>query len=268
LKDWLPKVINAVQPWLSSADIEKGARWSTDVASKLETARVGIICLTSGNVHSDWILFEAGALSKTLQNTFVCPLLVDLAPADIRGPLAQFQATGTKKPDVKRLIITINSALGEKALADAHLDDAFEVWWPRLEGKILALPAEDESPKPQRSEREILEEILALVRSEAREPRSLKTQAFSSVNKSRSSQRIFDLVRSACSQSGLSLLSASTAFLPNGSLRVTVNTNEGGKDPDFDIVVDPSWSTAQIANTLLNELSVSRTSKLEAPNEE
>jgi hypothetical protein len=64
LRSWLPKIINAIKPWLSSEDIDKGSRWGTDVASRLETAKAGIICLTPGNLHSDWILFEAGATIK------------------------------------------------------------------------------------------------------------------------------------------------------------------------------------------------------------
>ena len=92
-RNWLPKIINAVRPWLSSADIEMGARWSIDVAAKLEASKFGIICLTPNNMHSDWILFEAGALSKTIVNTHVSPVLIGLEPSDIHGPLAQFQAT-------------------------------------------------------------------------------------------------------------------------------------------------------------------------------
>jgi hypothetical protein len=87
LRAWLPKIINAVKPWLSSADIDKGARWGADVAGRLDSANAGIICLTPGNLHSDWILFEAGALSKTiLQKTLVCTLLIDLEPTDVEGP--------------------------------------------------------------------------------------------------------------------------------------------------------------------------------------
>ncbi len=169
LRGWLPKVINALRPWLSAADVDKGSRWSGAVASRLSDCRFGIICLTPANLHSDWILFEAGALSKTLSNTYVCPLLFDLQPADVKGPLAQFQATRAAKNDIEQLLRTINTALGNgQSLTDAHLSEAFEVWWPKLEEQIRELPSDEEQNSPTRPEREILEEILALVRAQAR----------------------------------------------------------------------------------------------------
>ena len=171
LRNWLPKIINAVKPWLSSADIDKGARWSADVAAKLEASQIGVICLTPSNMHSDWILFEAGALSKTIQNTHVCPRLVArLEPSDVHGPLAQFQATRANRDEIKKLLVTINAALGANALTDAHLDDVFDVWWPKLDEVLKRLPPDEFSAKPHRPERDILEEILALVRSQVREP--------------------------------------------------------------------------------------------------
>lgn len=132
LRAWSPKIINALRPWLSSADIDKGARWSSDIAIRLESAKAGIICLTPANLHADWVLFEAGALSKTIQSTFVCPLLIGLEPSDVKGPLAQFQATRIVKGDVLKLLKTLNSGLGENALTEDHVAEAFEVWWPKL----------------------------------------------------------------------------------------------------------------------------------------
>src|SRR5579864_2265527 len=120
LRDWLPKIINALKPWLSSADIDKGTRWSADVASRLQAAKAGIICLTPSNIHSDWILFEAGALSKTLQNTYVCPFLIELEPSDVKPPLAQFQATRAQKDEILKLLKTPNGALAENALPEGH----------------------------------------------------------------------------------------------------------------------------------------------------
>lgn len=169
LRTWLPKIINAVKPWLSSADIDKGARWSADVAGRLESAKAGIICLTPANMHADWILFEAGALSKTIvQKTLVCPLLIDLEPTDVEGPLAQFQATRVVKGDVLKLLKTLNTGLGENSLTDGHIDEAFEVWWPRLESQLKSLPAENSEIRPPRTDRDVLEEILGFVRSQNR----------------------------------------------------------------------------------------------------
>jgi len=111
LHRYLPKMINAVEPWLSSADIEAGARWGSDIASKLGKSRVGIICLTPNNLGAVWIHFEARALAKALRNTFVCPYLLGIEPSDVKGPLSQFQAIQADQPGTRRLLETLNSAL-------------------------------------------------------------------------------------------------------------------------------------------------------------
>ncbi|SRR6266446_587386 len=94
---WLPKVIQAIEPWMSSDDIEKGTRWRSGLASELEQSRIGIICLTQENLESTWLHFEAGALSRQQQSTYVCAFLLGLEPTDVREPLAQFQATKLRK---------------------------------------------------------------------------------------------------------------------------------------------------------------------------
>lgn len=166
LRNWLPTVTNAVEPWLSSTDIDKGARWGTDVAKRLQTSSVGIFCLTPGNLSAPWILFEAGALSKLVSNTFVCPYLIGVNNADVTGPLSQFQATTANRVDTEALVMTINRAL-EKPLGEDHVRKAFDKWWPDLEAKLSSLP--DEAPaEPTRTDREVLEDILAFVREQAR----------------------------------------------------------------------------------------------------
>jgi hypothetical protein len=134
----------------------------------LEVAKAGIICLTPSNLHSDWILFEAGALSKTLKNTFVCPLLIGLEPADVKGPLAQFQATRAVKEEFLQLLKTLNGALGDSALPDSHIDEAFEVWWPKLHEHLSKLPPDGATNVPSRTERDLLDEILQYVRNQSR----------------------------------------------------------------------------------------------------
>jgi hypothetical protein len=90
--EWLPLVLHYVEPWLSEADIDAGERWAQSVATELAASNFGIICVTSENITSPWVLFEAGALTKSLETSRVIPVLLDLEFSDVSGPLAQFQA--------------------------------------------------------------------------------------------------------------------------------------------------------------------------------
>src|SRR5689334_7727654 len=103
LREWLPLVLQGVELWLSRNDLDKGARWSLEIAKELEGTKVGIICLTTENKEKPWILFEAGAISKTMETAFVCPYLLDIQPSDVQPPLGQFQATRAQKEDTRKL---------------------------------------------------------------------------------------------------------------------------------------------------------------------
>src|SRR5260370_20811661 len=166
-------MINAIRPWLSSADIDAGARWGSDVARKLEKSKVGILCLTPSNLESIWIHFEAGAMAKTIESTYVCPYLVGVEPSDLKGPLTQFQAKRSNEEDTKRLLETLNAALAENAIKSDQLAEAFSVWYPKLREKLEAIGKEEPPPK-KRSKRDMIEELLALARSEAQTEKLLR----------------------------------------------------------------------------------------------
>jgi hypothetical protein len=168
LRYWLPKVIQALEPWMSADDIEKGTRWRSGLASELEQSSVGIICLTRENLDSTWIHFEAGALSKQQQNTYVCTLIFDLEPTDVREPLAQFQATRATKDDLRKLIFTINNTLGDSKLPESELGESFEVWWAKLEQRLNRIGEVTSEIVTVRPDRELIEEILGIVRTQNR----------------------------------------------------------------------------------------------------
>lgn len=169
IRDWLPGVLQAVTPYFTPSDIEKGSRWSTDISKELSESQIGILCITQDNIHNDWILFEAGALSKSLEKTHVCPILFGITNTDLTGPLKQFQTTEFDKSDIQKLLGVINKRLEDRKLPQKTLDTVFEKWWPDLEERITKILSEvEERDEPIRSDRELLEEVLQLSRETAR----------------------------------------------------------------------------------------------------
>ena len=166
LRNWLPSALQFVKPYFSPEDIEKGARCSPEISKELEKANIGIICLTHDNMEKPWILFEAGALSKSLETSKVCTLLFGIDPSDVKGPLLSFQSTKFQREDFKRLFGAINAAAGESRLEPPVLDNVFEMWWPKLEEEIAGIlkSSDGETKKARRSDRNILEELLELAR--------------------------------------------------------------------------------------------------------
>ena len=170
-RDWLPSVIQVVVPYVSSEDIDKGARWSTDIAKELEESSFGILCVTSANVDEPWLNFEAGALSKTVDKARVCPFLFEVKRSEIKGPILQFQSSIFSKEDVKKLVLGLNSACETDYLDEVRLNGIFDVWWPKLEEQLESLKPEavaDRGPTPMPREEEgvnaMVEEILDLSR--------------------------------------------------------------------------------------------------------
>jgi len=90
--EWLPQVIQAVEPYLSS-EMDKGAKWQSEISTSLEDSVAGIICLTRENLTAPWIHFELGALQKKFEKPKVCPILFGLTPSEVRDPIAMFQLT-------------------------------------------------------------------------------------------------------------------------------------------------------------------------------
>lgn len=164
LRDWIPNVIQAVNTWTSESDIDKGARWLKEISEKLGKTNFGIICLTPENMSEPWILFEAGALSKSLENSRVCCIL-DFEPTDLKGPLSHFQATRINKEDMLKLFQTINKNLSSGTLLKEKLKSTFELWWPEFERQVKAIPEPATKTQTHRKDRDILEEVLKIVRN-------------------------------------------------------------------------------------------------------
>jgi hypothetical protein len=164
LRDWLPLVIHYVEPWLSETDIAAGERWADAIAKELEASNFGILCVTRENVASPWILFEAGSLAKSLSSSRVIPLLLDLEFSEVSGPLAQFQAKKADEDGLGESIQSINHE-APQPLQDGRTKQLFDALWPEFQKKLAAIPGPKEPTKPMRSQHQVLEELVASVRS-------------------------------------------------------------------------------------------------------
>jgi hypothetical protein len=174
LNDWLPRVIQAVRPFFSP-EIEKGANWSNQIDAALEGTSFGVVCLTQDNLHSQWIHYEAGALSKT-PDALIWTFLLDVEKGDVKPPLGRFQHTAAEEDDVRDLLRTINRRLadgGGTPLRDAVLDETFDDLWPRLEKRLDAarqIAHNDSAPSSTRRDiHEMVEEALELLRQQQRD---------------------------------------------------------------------------------------------------
>ncbi|WP_159021499.1 toll/interleukin-1 receptor domain-containing protein [Formosa sp. L2A11] len=164
LSEWIEQVIQVAEPWIST-DIEKGKRWNAEIAGKLEESKVGIFIMTPSNLSSEWVHFEAGAISKT-QDAYVCTLLYKVHTTDVSSALSQFQATRLEKEEMLTLLKQINNQIGKtgaKSLKEKQIENIFESLWPEFEGKLKSVPESENEPEI-RTEKELMEESLNILR--------------------------------------------------------------------------------------------------------
>ena len=174
LADWLPKVVQGVEPFVSAKDIDKGANWTAELARELEQTQFGIICLAPDNLLSPWLNYETGAITKSVSSR-VCPVLFGVEKEDVKPSMAQLQLTSNTQEEFVLLIGSLNKAAGSP-LSPPAVREAVDVWWPRLQAELakIKMPktpasgakvaaAEPAQPVPEVTE--MFEELLARMRS-------------------------------------------------------------------------------------------------------
>jgi ribosome-binding protein aMBF1 (putative translation factor) len=165
MREWLPSVVQAIEPFMSSQDIRKGQRWANEIGASLSTTQFALLCLTPANLNSRWIHFEAGAAMKMEQGR-VSALLFDVSPTEVEYPLQQFQHTQLTKDDLWKLIRDLNR-LCPAPLGELQLRRSFERSYPdvvaEFDGlrKILAQEHKG-GARPVRSTEAILTDLLTI----------------------------------------------------------------------------------------------------------
>lgn len=178
LHDWLPVVIQNAKPWMSAVNIDPGSRALAEVAGHLHGIKVGIVCLTPESLRAPWILYESGALSKTIDDkTRLCTyLLGGLQPSDVEYPLGMFQATYPHQDGTRRIAHTINKAVNEHPIPDKNIDRMFDKMWVELAQKLETMPESDAVAVERRSVDAVVAEILENSRATANNIKLLEGQ--------------------------------------------------------------------------------------------
>lgn len=167
-RGWIPLIVHSAKPFMSAADTEKGSRWTEAIAQELEQSYYGLICVTPDNMLNPWLNFEAGALSRSLDRARVSPFCFEVKKADLRGPLSLFQATASSRPDVFRLVKSMNSASAEPRDNETLLT-LFDKLWPSLEADLKSIS--DNLPDGQNTDRkaeDMLAELIQLAHAHQR----------------------------------------------------------------------------------------------------
>ena len=169
LRDFLPEAFQDCEAWMSEHDISAGTRWGHELTGQLSESLIGVVCLTPENLSAPWLLFESGALAKSISESRVIPYRLGLSATDVPFPLAQFQGVDVDEVGSRKLLSSLN-AVRDKPMPDDRLDRIFARWWPDLAKRIQSIPAlTNAGPKP-RSDRALLEEVLELVRTRLSPP--------------------------------------------------------------------------------------------------
>src|ERR1700761_123448 len=144
LHDLIGKILQTVEPFMSEKDVDRGTRWQAGLASELDTAAMGIICLTPDNLSAPWLLFESGALSNKFENAEprVYTYLNKVNPADIIQPLSMFQHTLATKEDTRVLIQSIHTYTKSATPGEQGLNELFDLMWPKMQA-VLDTPLEE-----------------------------------------------------------------------------------------------------------------------------
>lgn len=165
LRDELDDLLSEVDLFVSEHDIASGARWRGEIEEELNNAQFGILCVTPENKGEEWLLFEAGALSR--QDKRVVPYLLGLEKTDLSGPLADIQAVEANKEDTWEMIQEFRASFEpDSEKRDGLVKKGFERSWPVMEEGFAELrdagPAG--SQEDRRTQEDMVREALELIR--------------------------------------------------------------------------------------------------------
>src|SRR4249919_2806440 len=170
LKRHLPELLDGIDIFMSDKDIGPGERSMKVLEQQLADTSYGILVVTAANQFEPWLNFEAGALSKQVDNDadgvpLVVPLLVDLdGPAQITGPISQFQAVTLDQSGLNLIARSISELVpSDPDMATVRLQRAWNAIQESLNEAMKKQAVHLD--KPRRTVEDKVDEALGILRS-------------------------------------------------------------------------------------------------------
>ena len=140
LRELLSVTSQATDIFLSAEDIKPGDNWQLAITEIIASCQIAIVCVTSENSDSPWLMYEFGVLTQKNNDDIlkrqVIPLLID---TDVKmlhsSPLLQYQTCDLSKEAIYNLVLQINKQLQDPVMG-SKLNELFNAIWPTFELKI------------------------------------------------------------------------------------------------------------------------------------
>jgi len=254
--EFLPDVVNAVQPFMSGMNIDKGTRWGEVLSGSLQESSCAIVCMTRESMQSVWVAFEAGAVSRAAggadgARSRIWTYLSGVEMKDLTfTPFAEYQATAATQDETLRLIRSINQ-LSPDPVSPETLKRRFDaVFWPNFAAVLDRVhnwnehgPAVPQRDGAEPNTGDMLLEILNTLRSLQRD---VNRTATISVSSSPNPRLIADLLR-GFTRRGLDVTAAHADKHDN--LLITLAPQEG-----LDVITQIQIPAAEVLRLTSDDL--------------
>ncbi|HWN98904.1 MAG TPA: toll/interleukin-1 receptor domain-containing protein [Blastocatellia bacterium] len=134
LVEWLPTIVPAARVFYSP-DIDGSEEWLPTLLKELRAAQYGIVCVSKQSHRSKWLHFEIGALwrQRARKEIPIFPLLLDITPRELDGPLELLQAKQFNEHVFRELCAQIAR---RTKLSDKQFQKNFKAVWGQLEREL------------------------------------------------------------------------------------------------------------------------------------